>query len=314
VGDVVYAGSCSGVFSAIDRAKGRAIWRYDIKRDGNQTQFHSTPIATKERLYVATDGAAIGHVYAFDPKNGRVHWKYAHKGRDWSGFTGDVLLAGDRLIGVTVDEHVIALDAATGAEAWNQPVGMPRRRIGMSPALADGRFFTGSATAAVFALDARSGALLWKRQVDASPSTSIAALPDAIVVGTEAKTLYRLRPTDGAVLASLDLGAVPTDTPVVTSHGICVTTEKSLILVDAELRRIIWRAESKSAWTSPRPRLWRGAIIAGDRDGTVFAIDEATGTTIWSRKIADKAIRGIGSDEKTLYIGTIDGKLIALRP
>ena len=55
-------------------------------------------------------------------------------------------------------------------------------------------------------------------------------------------------------------------------------------------------------------------MIAGDRDGTLFALDEATGAVVWSQNIHDKPIRGIGSDESTLYVGTIDGQVIALRP
>ena len=86
------------------------------------------------------------------------------------------------------------------------------------------------------------------------------------------------------------------------------------MLVDANISRVLWRAESKSKWTSPRPRLWRGWVVVGDRDGTLFALDEATGSVVWSQNVHDKPIRGIGSDESTLYVGTIDGKVIALRP
>jgi len=311
VGDAVYAGSCSGVFSAFERATGKVRWRYDA---GHQTQFHGAPLVAGDRIYVVTDAAAAGHVYAFDRRNGRAVWKYAHHGGAWSGFSGDLFLVEDRILAVTVDEHVIALDAATGAEVWNQPVGIPRQRVGLSPALGETQLFVGSATAAVFALDARTGDLLWKRQVNATVSTSVVATADAIIAGTEAKTLYRLRPSDGEILSTLNLGAMPIDTPVVTPRGICVITEKSLMLVDPKLERVLWSVASKSGWTSPRPRLWYGSIIAGDRDGTLFAIDEATGATRWSRKIHDHAIRGIGSDEKTLYVGTIDGTLLALRP
>jgi len=99
----------------------------------------------------------------------------------------------------------------------------------------------------------------------------------------------------------------------VNHYGVYVVSEKELMLVDPRLTQVVWRAESKSKWTSPRPRLWRGWIIAGDRDGTVYAFDEKTGAVAWSQNVHNKAIRGIGSDDSTLYIGTIDGHVIALR-
>jgi len=135
-----------------------------------------------------------------------------------------------------------------------------------------------------------------------------------IVVGTEGKKLYRLRASDGKVLRTLQLDVVPEDTPATDDRGIYVMSEKQVMLVDPKVTHVVWRAESKSKWTSPRPRLWRGWVVVGDRDGTLFALDEATGSVVWSQNVHDKAIRGIGSNESTLYVGTIDGKVIALRP
>jgi outer membrane protein assembly factor BamB len=314
VGDVIYIGACSGVFSEIDRSSGTPISLYDIAVDGDAREFHGNPVATKDRVFIPTDGAQIGHIYAFDRSTGEVVWKYAHRGKDNSGFTSDVLLDGDRIIGVTVDERVVALSAASGAEQWSFPIESRRRRVGMSAAVANGRVFFGSSNGAVYAIDSRRGAQLWKRQLDATTSTAITISGDAIVVGTEGKKFYRLRASDGKVLRTLQLDVVPEDTPATDDRGIYVISEKEVMLVDLKVTRVVWRAESKSKWTSPRPRLWRGWVVVGDSDGTVVALDEATGSVVWSQNVHDKAIRGIGSDESTLYVGTIDGKVIALRP
>ncbi len=314
MGDVVYIGACSGVFSAIDRSTGTPIWLYDITADGKQTEFHSTPVVTRDRIFVGTDGA-IGHIYAFDLRSGDVAWKYLHKGKGNGGFTSDVLLDGDRIIGVTVDERVVALNAGSGAEVWSFPIGSDKRRVGMSAALANGRVFFGSANGAVYAIDARRGTQIWKRQLAAPTSTAIAVSGDSIVVGTEPKNLYRLRASDGRVLATLDLGTAPDDeaTPVVNDRGTYLVGEKEVMLIDPKLRRVVWHAETKNKWTSPRPRLWHGWVVVGDREGTVYALNQATGAVEWSYNIHNKAIRGIGSDESTLYVGTIDGKVIALQ-
>ena len=314
VGDVIYVGACSGVFSAIDRSNGKPLWLYDVAADGDAREFHGNPVATKDRVFIPTDGGQIGHIYAFDRVTGDVAWKYAHRGKGNSGFTSDVLLDGDRIIAVTVDERIVSLDAASGAELWNFPIEGKRRRVGMSAALANGRVFFGSSNGAVYALNSQTGKQLWKRQLDAATSTAIAVSGKAIVVGTEGKKLYRLRATDGRVIGALDLDVVPEDTPAAGVRGIYVMSEKEVMLVNPNVTRVLWNADSKSKWTSPRPRLWRELVIAGDRDGTVYALDQATGAVVWSEKVHDRPIRGIGSDESTLYVGTIDGQVIALRP
>lgn len=314
MGDVIYVGACSGVFSAIDRSSGTPIWLYDIAADGDAREFHGDLVATKDRVFIPTDGGEIGHIYAFDRSTGEVAWKYAHRGKGNSGFTSDVLLDGDRIVGVTVDERVVGLSAASGAEQWSFPIEAKRRRVGISAALANGRVVFGSSNGTVYAIDSRRGAQVWKRQLDAPTSTAIAISNDAIVVGTEGKKLYRLRPSDGEVLETLQLDVVPEDTPATSNRGIYVMSQKEVMLVDPNVTRVLWRAESKSRWTSPRPRLWRAWVVVGDRDGNVVALDEATGSIVWSRNVHDKPIRGIGSDESTLYVGTIDGQVIALRP
>jgi len=314
VGDVIYVGACSGVFSAIDRSTGKPIWLYDIAADGDAREFHGNPVATKDRVFIPTDGEQVGHIYAFERATGEVVWKHAHRGKENSGFTSDVLLDGDRIIGVTVDERIVGMNAATGAQLWTFPIEGKRRRVGMSAALANGHVFFGSSNGAVYAVDSQTGRQLWKTQLDAATSTAVAVSGKAIVVGTQGKKLYRLRESDGRVIGTLNLDVVPQDTPTTTSRGIYLMSEKEVLLVDPNVTQVVWHTASKSKWTSPRPRLWHGLVIVGDRDGTVDALNEATGAVAWSQDVHDKPIRGIGSDASTLYVGTIDGHVIALRP
>jgi outer membrane protein assembly factor BamB len=315
VGEVVYVGACSGIFSAIDRSTGTPIWLYDITADGKQSEFHSNPAVTKDRIFVGTDGA-MGHIYAFDLKTGEVPWKHAHQGRFNGGFPSDVLLSGDRVIGVTVDERVVALDTASGAERWTFSIGSDKRRVGMSAALANERVFFGSNIGFIYAIDARRGTEIWKRQLGAPTATAVAVSGNAIVVGVEGKKLCRLRASDGRVVGTLDLITAPDDEamPVVNDRGVYLVGEKEVMLIDPKIRRIVWHVPSKNRWTSPRPRLWRNWVIVGDHDGTVYALDQVSGAVAWSQNVHNKSIRGIGSDASTLYIGTIDGHVIALQP
>jgi outer membrane protein assembly factor BamB len=60
---------------ALDKKNGQVKWEYDIRKDGEQSQFHGDPLVTDKLLVIGSDGK-MGHVYAFDRVTGTVRWKY----------------------------------------------------------------------------------------------------------------------------------------------------------------------------------------------------------------------------------------------
>ena len=45
---MIFLGSCSGAFYAVDAATGRVRWSYDVKQDGNQSSFHGNPVLASD--------------------------------------------------------------------------------------------------------------------------------------------------------------------------------------------------------------------------------------------------------------------------
>jgi hypothetical protein len=50
---------------ALDRRSGQVKWAYDIRKDGDQSQFHGDPLITDQLIVMGTDGN-IGSVCAFE--------------------------------------------------------------------------------------------------------------------------------------------------------------------------------------------------------------------------------------------------------
>jgi outer membrane protein assembly factor BamB len=75
VGDLLVVSSCNGMIRALDKKTGKVKWDYDIRKDGDQRQFHGDPLLTNDLVIIGTDGNT-GHVYAFERSTGSVRWKY----------------------------------------------------------------------------------------------------------------------------------------------------------------------------------------------------------------------------------------------
>ncbi|HEY7119819.1 MAG TPA: PQQ-binding-like beta-propeller repeat protein [Tepidisphaeraceae bacterium] len=106
-------------------ASGRVLWRTNTSRvppfgDGG---FYSSPAIAFGRVYAARDD---GTVYAFDERTGKVEWSFP---------TNDFIYGSPAVAHVPgtppsvyiggYDEHLYALDAASGRQRWRFDVGGP---------------------------------------------------------------------------------------------------------------------------------------------------------------------------------------------
>jgi len=55
-GDLVYVGSCSGTYFALNRSTGARRWTYDTRQDGDAAQFHGNPLITDDLVVTGSDG------------------------------------------------------------------------------------------------------------------------------------------------------------------------------------------------------------------------------------------------------------------
>lgn len=82
--------------------------------------------------------------------------------------------------------------------------------------------------------------------------------------------------------------------------------------VDPSLQKMRWSAEASKEWTSARPYLWRGIILAGNRRELV-ALRSSDGVRQWSHQFPE-VVRGIGISDDALYVGSLKGPIFAYVP
>jgi polyvinyl alcohol dehydrogenase (cytochrome) len=152
------------------------------------TSAYGQPSIVSGRIFVGTD---TGFVYALDAKTGCVYWSFQTKAGVRNAMTIGPLRANGAAPGTVryavyfgdVKANVYALDAQTGAEVWSAHVeDHYTGRVTAAPALYDGRLYVPlssweefsarsldypccTSVGSVVALDASTGAQLWKTYV-----------------------------------------------------------------------------------------------------------------------------------------------------
>jgi outer membrane protein assembly factor BamB len=119
-GKLLFAGSCSGNFYALDRETGRVHWSYNIKQGGDQTSFHGDSLVAGDLILIGADARKQGHVYAFERETGKVRWKYlAPAGvTDDVGVASDIVRMGNYVYAVAQGDELFCLNLKDGSVHW----------------------------------------------------------------------------------------------------------------------------------------------------------------------------------------------------
>lgn len=197
----------------------------------------------------------------------------------------------------------------------------------VSPIVVGRRVYFATARGSVYAVNARTGKVVWKASLSAPITTDLAAAGGFLYVGTSARHLYRLRLDNGAVARDLPLNGRPFGNQIVAGGSLFVLLGEdieccsSFAAIDLSLTHLLWqrrppaeRDGKPGTWTTFRPRWWRGLLLVGSDQGVLAALRPSDGSSVWSHAFEGK-MRGIGSSaEDILYIGSVEGTLYALRP
>jgi alcohol dehydrogenase (cytochrome c) len=99
----------------------KPVWSYQVN---SLQKFETTPLVVDGVMYISEPPS---HVTALDPRTGRTFWKYRRAIPDdvrvcCGQVNRGVAVLGDLVFVGTVDAHLVALNAKTGAVEWDVPV------------------------------------------------------------------------------------------------------------------------------------------------------------------------------------------------
>ena len=265
-----------------------------------------SPTVTDGVAYVATSP----YLYALDTDTGAVRRTYNFCCEDL--LSSDPAVANGIIYVGLFDTGLHALDAKTGTRLWNYP---PVARVICSPAVANGMVYFNNSEDdsgdSVFAVDARTGKLIWSSVVESSFSSP--AVADGVVyVGSDDLNVYALDAFTGVKLWSYTTGDVVRSSPAVANGVVYVGSfDHNVYALNATTGVKLW-SYATGDWVWSSPAVANGVVYVGSYDHNIYALDAFTGAKIWSSATGNDIYSSPAVANGVVYVGSLDGNLYAL--
>ncbi len=305
--------------------KARVLWSFSDP-EIRVADLASSPAVVGDRVYVGSAQASIfdstGMVYCLDAHSGKRVWQFETAKQVFSSpaVVGGRVYVGE---GFHVDTgcRLYCLDAATGKQLWATTT---KSHTESSPAVVGGRAYFGAGEDGIYCLDAATGKPRWQRggmHVDASPAveggrvylgTGYGRLAALALDAATGKTLWSI-PCDlpvwgpptvsgGRVYFGIGNGDFVKSNPVPKGGVLCL---------DAATGKQAWRTPLPDAVLTALP-IQGDRILAGCRDGRLYALEAATGEIIWRADCGGPVVASPATDGTRVYVPGGMGKVLAL--
>lgn len=276
-----------------------------------------SPSVSDGVVYACSDDS---NLYALDAESGAQRWARSGICNNYASpaVIGDVVfIAGG---------DVWALEADTGNVIWRTTVSdnphAPSSFINSPTTFADGKVFAGNNNNFLYAFDAASGNVLWKKQA-AGTSCTPAGCASGSIYDSPAVA-------DGRVFASAVDGVLAAydeetgdvlwtrnlfDGPVLSSpavvNGVLYIGGSGVHAVDAATGNLLWKAPISFVYSTPV--VDGGRVYAGSTNHRIYALDAETGSIVWSTMTGGPiTTAGPTLANGVLFVGSEDNDLYAL--
>src|SRR5215475_6314312 len=222
-----------------------------------------------------------------------VKWRITIRGTNGTNFASASVLD-DKVYVVSVfTSKVHALNKDTGQELWSFPSDAIEGadNAWTSPAIANNIVYYGvnRPTPVVFAINATTGTEIWRHNGLFANMISSPALENGrVYVAFTDGTIRALDAANGQPIWSIIQPGGAFSSPAVTNGRLYIAIHnRGLLALDANTGSQLWLAAMPGPqWSSPAVE--NGCVFVGSRDDhKLYAIDAATGNTLWTATTND---------------------------
>lgn len=275
-GDYIVQGNALDGITAYRRDNGQKVWKLNIK---NGVEPSATVI--RDRMFV---GASDGNFYSIEISTGAVQWSFDSKAENLSA----PLLEDGVVYFLSGVNTLYALDAATGQSLWlhsRQDTSQISVRGGSKPTFHNGQIYVGFSDGALVSLNAKTGTVNWEvqlnrgkrfRDIDSSP---VIENNNIYISGYDDK-LYCISADKGEVLWRVDSGGY---------NPLTIVGERIIYPTSSGEVKALKKSNGDTLWTykvnngiPTGVRLYKGALVFGESQGSLRFLDPQTGSDIGS--------------------------------
>jgi outer membrane protein assembly factor BamB len=243
-------------------------------------------------------------------------------------FTAQPIIAGGHVYTMDTDGRIRAWDLSSGAALWDtrtKPKKNKSGNIGGGISYADGRIYAATGRAEALALDAGTGHIIWRREIDAPARSAPTIVGNMLYFCTLDQKMVAMT-TAGVQLwaytaTRADTGVLAQASPAY-SDGLLVAGFESgdLACVHADNGTLAWSDNLGTlkgsasllefSTVAGAPVVENGIVYAIGLGGLMAALDLRSGRRVWERDIAGGNTPWLAGD--TLFIVTAEQKAAAV--
>lgn len=253
---------------------------------------------------LALIGSYDNYVYAVDPGDGSVRWKFPTGG----GVVARPAVHEGMVVIGSEDGSVYGVDAESGAMAWACRTGRPVRS---SCLIAGDRGIVGSDDGSIYCVDVASGEILWRHRSWGPVRSSAALKDDVIYIGGDDGYLDSLAVEDGSTLWRQPCGGPVRSIPAIDGERVIITTWHGMVASFAAKTGVrIWQRSMEAPIVSS-PVVREDVAVLGISDGALIGISTADGSQTWSIRYANQVTSTALLGASIGFVGTVDGGCLA---
>lgn len=288
---VVYIGSTDGYFYALNEQDGKEKWKIR-----SRMPVASSAAVSGDTVYFVS---STGGLNAIDASTGKLKWTFATETEH--RFEAKNL-------------HGLLSAGQTVPDAWDTYIS--------SPAVFNGKVYFGSGDGNIYAVDARSGALVWKFATKDVVHASPAIAYNTVFIGSWDSSLYALDAETGQEKWAFKAGEDPVihnqvgfqSSPAVADGVVYVgCRDGHVYAIDASTGRKRWDYSTSKSWVNSTPAVRDGVVYAATSDSSrFFALDAKTGRLKFNVSAHSFVFSSPALAGDLAFIGTHSGILYAI--
>jgi outer membrane protein assembly factor BamB len=325
---IVYVMDSDAVASAFEIAGGGRVWRFDTRKEDDDSTNVGGGLAVDQDTLYAVNGLA--EMVALDAAKGTVRWRSTIGAPARSEPT----VVEGRVYVTTIEDKLVALAAEDGRQLWiHQSATTPTSVLGRpAPAYSVGLVVGGFGSGEVATVRADTGNVVWTDNLAAAVRrgslTDFSAIRGRPVIGDGRVYAVSL----GGLMVAVDLptGRRLWERQVASVDSLwaagpwlfVISLNQRIAAINREDGRVAWVTELPQ-WDNPEKQkdaiTWFGPLLVSDRlvvAGTnkqALAVSPYTGEILGEQPLSGAASLGPVVAGGTVFVVTDDGRLLALR-